>query len=152
MASRLPDLAATLSLAISSCIFEAAPLNLSRSVQILGSARVSPLSVPSTKPAYGSLEAMVAISALSAAAFASNGIRPLAIAATRPKWVAITVKAALRYLIASSGFANCAAAGIATPAPAIAAAAIHSDENLKLIRSPVGTPAGTEDAVISRQR
>jgi hypothetical protein len=112
----------------------AAALNLSFSVQIFGSALVSPLSVPSTNPAYGSLETMVAISAFSATALASNGMRPLAIPATMPKCRAITVKAALRYLIASSGLANCAAAGSAMAEPSSAAPVSSAVENRRFMR------------------
>ena len=45
-----------------------------------------------------------------AAAAASKGARPDAIAPIRPKCADITVNAALRYLTASSGFWNCASA------------------------------------------
>ena len=58
--------------------------------------------------------------ALSAACFASKGMRPLAMAPMRPKCEAITVKLALRYLMASSGFWNCAWAGAASVAAAMA--------------------------------
>src|SRR5438270_9603745 len=50
-------------------------------------------------------------------------MRPFAIAATRPKWVAITVMTARRYLMASSGFANWALAGRATSVVTAATAA-----------------------------
>src|SRR3990167_571935 len=95
--------------------------NLSFSLQTSGLAFVSPLSLPSMKPANGSFDNVAAISALSIAALASNGALPLAIAPMRPKWAAIKVIPALRYLIASSGLANCAAAGSAVTRPAAAA-------------------------------
>src|SRR5665213_3598420 len=72
---------------------------------------------------------MVAISALSATALASKVTLPLAMAATRPKWADITVKAARRYLIASSGLANCAAAGNETARLARPAATISTGMN-----------------------
>ena len=84
--------------------------------------------------ACGSFDMLVAISALSAAILASNGMRPLAMAATRPKCVAMTVKAALRYLIASSGFANCAAAGSAVANAATAAAVINIDGRIRVMQ------------------
>ena len=71
-------LAAAFSLAISSCIFFAAALNLSISAQISGLARVSPPLVGARpKPAKGSVDMKVATSALCAAALASKGILPL---------------------------------------------------------------------------
>src|SRR4051794_31485584 len=65
----------------------------------------------------------MAMSAFSTAALASNGALPWTIAPMRPKCVDITVNTDLRYLIASSGLANCAAAGSAVIRPATAAAA-----------------------------
>jgi hypothetical protein len=41
----------------------------------------------------------------------------------RPKWFAITVNTLWRYLMASSGFCHCAAAGKAVARPATVAAA-----------------------------
>src|SRR5205814_2368126 len=67
--ARSPVFAAAFSLTISSCILVCAARNLSASLQISGLALVSPLSVPSTNPANGSFDIIVAISALSAAAF-----------------------------------------------------------------------------------
>jgi hypothetical protein len=58
-----------------------------------------------------------------AATLASKGTRPLAMAPMRPKWAAITVKAPWRYLMASSGFWNWAAAGRAAARPATVAIA-----------------------------
>src|SRR2546422_3679144 len=123
--SRSPVLAAAASLAVSAISFSLVSLNLACSVQISGLALVlPPLSVPGMKPAQGSLDMSATIAALSAATAASNGALPETMAPMRPKcWLWINI-ALWRYLMASSGLANCAAAG-AVRATSVAAAAIQ---------------------------
>ncbi len=56
----------------------------------------------------------------------------------RLKWAAITVNVALRYLMASSGFWNCAAAGRATAAAAKARESVMSRRIGKLLDGVTG--------------
>ena len=67
--------------------------------------------VPGANPAQGSLLKNSAAAASSAASLGSNGAFPEAMAPRRPKCCDMTNSAFLRYLIASSAFANWAEAG-----------------------------------------
>ena len=122
MASRLPVLAAVSSLAASATILSAAALNLALSFQISDLARLGmPLSVPSPNAENGRVDITATMCALSFATLASNGARPCTMAPMRATWLPITVNALWRYLMASSGFWNCAAAGRAVSTPQAAA-------------------------------
>ena len=82
--SRLPVLAAAAMRPTSVTARSCAALNLACSLQISGLARVSPLSLPGTKAAQGSVETSLMTSAWRAAAAASNGARPVAMAPSAP--------------------------------------------------------------------